>query len=270
MTLPSPISVLVMKGMWTELVLLGRWLRQSVLLPHGHIHQVCHWQHPIGWFQAWPDFHWISDTMNRALEDFSEGVTVTVDTLRKAEQVFQQCVPLVLAAQENQESKQTLENELTEAMSTLCVAHGGLKPKLRHVRHTGIALLAALDVSVLLRSNGAGLRDVCEKALAALDPSLKTLIGQRLLTLPSSRTIRRHLLTLDVATVLFTSVHQKKSAPLARYGWADSSPLGGYDWLWIKHMEIKGADDKKGSLGQLLLKFQEALRLIQHYGDEGC
>lgn len=57
--------------------------------------------------------------------------------------------------------------------------------------------------------------------------------------LPSRTTIGRHRLTLDVALLLVT---QRRRRAAIRVGWADSSPLFGYNYLMTEHHYVMAED----------------------------
>ena len=55
--------------------------------------------------------------------------------------------------------------------------------------------------------------------------------------IPSQTTVAEHELSLDLAIVSITRA--KSTAEWVRYGWSDSSPLAGYDWLWVQELCIR-------------------------------
>ena len=58
--------------------------------------------------------------------------------------------------------------------------------------------------------------------------------------IPSRTTVSEHELFLDLAIVHLTSV--KFQDTFVRYGWSDSSPIAGYDWLWAQELCINQAN----------------------------
>eukprot|EP00974_Lingulodinium_polyedra_P111297 10765484-Lingulodinium_polyedra.AAC.1 len=60
--------------------------------------------------------------------------------------------------------------------------------------------------------------------------------------LPSDSLLRRHHVTLDVAMLLLARKAAAKQSAVSRYCMIDSSPLGGFDWVWSQYTEI--ANDK--------------------------
>ena len=266
LSVPHPIMALVQAQYWTDLILLGRWLKQSSFHDCSNFQKASLRSYPLAWFADWPDQDWLNTTSAQGCEVPRASKTVRAADLRHAEHVLQKCVPIVLANAINQEEKQSLEYELCQAVETLQSLNGGCSSRLRHVRHTGSQLLAALDMSVLLRSNASSLREICEKALITLDPSLRGLIADRLSTLPSSRSVRRHMLTLDASLILFEKEYCQAFPTTIRYGWADSSPLGGYEWLWCKHTKVRALPSE--SLGILLQHYKDAVCASQQAMDE--
>ena len=43
---------------------------------------------------------------------------------------------------------------------------------------------------------------------------------------------------MDAALCYVARMQSRKDIPVSRFSWSDSSPLGGFDWLWSKHIEI--------------------------------
>ncbi len=127
--------------------------------------------------------------------------------------------------------------------------------------HNAQTLFLAVEVAKLLKSEAAGLREVCLKALAIVDPRLSRVCQPTLDRLPSATTVRRHMLTLDMAYLMLEQVidqvenelpHQERPA---WYGLADSSPLWGSEWLWNAHFGVRGG-------AQLLFCHGQAQQMI--------
>ena len=55
---------------------------------------------------------------------------------------------------------------------------------------------------------------------------------------PSPSTIARANLLVDIALCLYERERWDDNTPSYRYGWSDSSPVAGYDWLWAQLKEI--------------------------------
>jgi hypothetical protein len=61
--------------------------------------------------------------------------------------------------------------------------------------------------------------------------------------LPCPSLVRRLEITLDILLILLqrqqSSQHREK---VYRYAWSDSSPIGGFEWLWSQYHEILQAN----------------------------
>ena len=56
--------------------------------------------------------------------------------------------------------------------------------------------------------------------------------------IPGATIIRRNELSLDIAIQLLLHQRSADSEQVWRYGHADSSPMGGYDWMWSSWIEV--------------------------------
>eukprot|EP00971_Amphidinium_carterae_P352356 6492561-Amphidinium_carterae.1 len=55
--------------------------------------------------------------------------------------------------------------------------------------------------------------------------------------MPRPSTLAAHRLSLDMAIIALSRAHSVKQA-YVRYGWSDSSPVAGFDWLWSQEHRV--------------------------------
>jgi hypothetical protein len=116
-------------------------------------------------------------------------------------------------------------------------------------RHDSKRLLQAVRLAARIRGGSGGLVDVIAKSLAAalppfLQPAFIDDVSGALhdsvkSSLPSSSAIQRAELALDVAMMLVQRGRAASQPDVVRVGWADSSPIGGRDWIWSEYHEIE-------------------------------
>ena len=110
-------------------------------------------------------------------------------------------------------------------------------------RHSSHKLLSAIQLSTALRGGAAGLRVALINTLALVCPPI--LVGALtrgfqkdavVRTVPSSTTIRRNELALDIAMMLQRRLEYPQN--MVRWAWADSSEVAGHDWYWSQFHEL--------------------------------
>jgi hypothetical protein len=109
-------------------------------------------------------------------------------------------------------------------------------------RHDSKRLLEVLRLAIRLRGGSSTLvRWIAQALSATLPPFLQRAfiddVTGDLATplkkmMPSPSSIRRAELSLDIALLTLQRQSGQKSTNVVRVGWADSSPLAGYDWIW--------------------------------------
>jgi hypothetical protein len=121
-------------------------------------------------------------------------------------------------------------------------------------RHNSKCLLQAIRLAANLRGGASSLEDVITQSLAAslppflqrsfLDDVSGRLKPEVVKHPPSATSIRRNELALDVGLMLLQREASIKcsTSPCFRVGWADSSPIAGYDWIWSEYHEIAHRD----------------------------
>jgi len=147
------------------------------------------------------------------------------------------------------------EEERAEEAATLTKLHddlqriaeaGSLSSCRDRCTHSTLKLFRAIDCALMLESCSAGLREVCEKAVLLLLPGINTELFLPLDTLPSPTSVKRHMVTLEVAYLLLEREFDKLEGqrPVSdrppRYGLSDSSPAWGLEWLWTQHYSVDG------------------------------
>ena len=112
--------------------------------------------------------------------------------------------------------------------------------------HGSRKLLECIRLSALLKGGARSLVEVMERSLLACAPRLITadvLAGMRSKSVAkaakvgSASLLSRYELSLDLA-LMMCSKSLWASQDWTRFGHADSSPMGGYDWLWSQHLQV--------------------------------
>lgn len=116
-------------------------------------------------------------------------------------------------------------------------------------RFSSMRLLECIRLCRFLKGGPSRLEEVIPRCLAMeLPPDLRGVFlqgkNQLVSKTPSPSLLRRYMFSLDVALTLLErdrSISCKATSYL-KWDWSDSSPMGGYDWLWFQHHEIKTSD----------------------------
>ncbi len=256
-TVPNIVVMLLQRRLWRKLMLLARWLFRSTVNPvarsvrrrrHGRSEDVASGVDPgplsslPGWFAEWPPRQWLFDVgceheQGREEEaGFPCDIAVVAST---TERLLRRWHPTILAAIVDEEERRGEELALLSAVRSL----QGLQPrKVQHtLRHSAQKLMLAVECAQLLKSGSAGLREVCFSAFRLLLPGFTA--EASVATLPSSTQVRYHTFSMDLAYVLLERELDAEAAESpVRYGFHDSSPMWGHDWLWSQYHVLPGGD----------------------------
>eukprot|EP00971_Amphidinium_carterae_P187101 3713710-Amphidinium_carterae.1 len=106
----------------------------------------------------------------------------------------------------------------------------------RNVRYTAEELLHAFMSAQYLRSS-THLVDVCQYLCRLVAPGLEHEVAAHI---PKKSTLKLSKAKVDWALLLVSQGKNgsRHGATWLRYGWSDSSPIGGRDWLISKHVAI--------------------------------
>ena len=229
------------------------------------------------WFENWPPSELLlrfneSTCHEQGVREAGAGEkgevqNITVNQLLSLEHLVQKWAPVILHNINDLDRRETVECDLTEAVELLRGIHGQHRTDIsRQLRHSSGRLLAAIDMACMIKANAKGLRSVCEKALSMLHPCLTSLLQTRLPALPSPSTVQRHMLSLDMSMLMLQKYVDQKYPVACRYGFMDSSPLGGYDWMWCKHTMMDCGEP--GGLLSFFHKVKKAhFALLQAFGE---
>ena len=123
-------------------------------------------------------------------------------------------------------------------------------------------LLECVRLSSLFRAGPGRLVEIVKRSLLLGAPLFLARPLERSLSrttkLPGETTIRRSELVLDVSMQLLLQQRSASNLSVCRYGHADSSPLGGFDWLWSQYIEVPL--DQAYRVFVAITKLQTALR----------
>ncbi len=118
-------------------------------------------------------------------------------------------------------------------------------------RHDTKRLLHCIRMSAALKGGAGKLADIIAQALASVLPTFLQraflsdvsgeLLGDVRALVPSASLMRRYELSLDAALMLIQR-ESAGSSEVVRVGWADSSPMKGFDWAWSEFHEIRVRD----------------------------
>lgn len=136
--------------------------------------------------------------------------------------------------------------------------------------YSTLVLIRTLFLSASLRNMDSA-REVVRHAVQALFPAvLDTLLDRILsnkLAVPSKSTISRGLFSLDVALMVMVRDHTDHR--VLRFGWADSSPTAGFDFLLSAHDEMFTTDIVRAAAAVNVLCEQRKDRVAGRPVDEG-
>ena len=106
-------------------------------------------------------------------------------------------------------------------------------------KYESFKLLECVRMCAYLKGGGDCLADVVERSLRIALPGLLAGMDTEDLKckLPSRRVIGRAELSLDLSLVLLMRLRCASSS-FFRWGWSDSSPIAGFDWLWHRYIEV--------------------------------
>ena len=149
---------------------------------------------------------------------------------------------------------------------------------LGHEVHSGVRIIQCLRTSRFLIGGAGKLRLSSQHHLMAALP--KTLASDLIESLahapmPSQSALQRYELALDVSLMLrerqHNSVGSNACRRVARFGWADSSPQGGHNWLWIQSISVPvDALVRTWQAANIITDFAmfEVEELLGEYGEE--
>ena len=254
----NPILQLAQRGFWRELVLLGRWLKSPALVTRPGNLRLSHrgmcfgpsWEYPLGWFEKWPDAYWLRECDGRhSQRDVVRNVNF--DAVGQAASVIRKWHGAILRNIEDEETRAAEELHLSHvalgcqaissAMSSSTSSHGLMR--------TAEQLFYAIDCALMCKSGADGLRDTCAKALKAMMSGIDIPLAPMLDSLPKPTTVKRHMVTLEVACLLYEQELDRREAAMhpderpLRFGLSDASPAWGLEWLWNEHYYIPGGAD---------------------------
>ena len=146
--------------------------------------------------------------------------------------------------------------------------------ELQRLRHKSSRLIECLRFSRCLAGGSESMVDSIKRGLSlALPPDIGKAFIQSFDNdrgrLPSASLVRHAEFCLDIALLLWQ--RERSLLDVVRYLWSDSSPMGGFDWLWSQHHEIERC--KLVETAQAVWSFETAfrqhvLKLIKEKEDE--
>lgn len=231
-----PIASAVFSGSWTKLVLLGRWSGS-----------------------LWPSFPrgtWRVVTSGQQ-ERIREGLVAGSSAERWAEaaNALRRWAPAVLASQHGGPGSADFlatRSQLEDLVSSMEIHtevadEQSRRAEVREQRRWGSAeLLIFWQAAALLKNMRAlpeAVRMLSRAASAAIPAALA--MGRHPhppdTAAPSAATLGRLSFAVDIAAMLLARTNARPGA--TRYGWADSSPQGGRDWLLSKVSVVPGDVD---------------------------
>ena len=247
--LPFPLVILVLKREWHSILLLVRW--HSCLHEHRH-------RRPLGPLPSWPSVDapvWRARGQHEAPhvhDALLSAEPLNADVLQKFAGIIRSWAPALLNDPPGSSPPATVREDLLHltrtldswggswrnAMGMLNISGGGSK-----FRHTARKLLDCIRLSTCLTGGPSNLADVVAQSLSLVLPEflrapfLSNIKSQKHGIIPSASLISRYELALDVALCLLA--RETADQGCIRVGWADSSPLAGYDWIWSQYHEIR-------------------------------
>lgn len=256
--LPQPLCELVARGKFSELLCCGRWVR--TLLGES-------FPHPFG---GWPTVQWLSTKPEDNLPPVFDNAT---------EFGYQACRDIVTdlrtlaatPAQGLEGDRQLILEDILDTVNTWAVrfeiARGDYRiPIDGKLMHDSAKLLQCIRASHFLIGGAAALRRASRhQALAIASPLLAPCFADAAdsAVVPSSSAMQRYELALDVAFMLLQQKSNSRAADVVRFGWADSSPQGGHNWLWIQSVSIR-----RDSLVQVWNAFLQLATAVQLEADK--
>eukprot|EP00971_Amphidinium_carterae_P008278 163430-Amphidinium_carterae.2 len=237
---PLPVCQLVLGRWWTELVVLpacyegqrlGRTLPgQKTLFKKDII------------IQGYPDQSWVERTAAKDADAPSQVSTVSRNVQPLTELAIEELKALLRKLASQSELAPQDLHTASESMKLLDSLALPFREALRrrhldkNVRYTAEELLHAFLSAQWLRST-THLVDVCQHLCKLVAPGLEDQVSAHV---PSATTLRRSKAKIDWALLLLDQGKNKSihGAACQRYGWSDSSPIGGRDWLISKHVAI--------------------------------
>ena len=212
----SPISTLIAGGSWQSLFWLGRW------------------KIPVHVFPNFPSQEWLAGRKGEHDTAWGEKVDLHAVQFEELAANLQRWAPTIIAAAADDEDAEAESNLLALAVRWLKrVAAGFRKPQASagtRRTFTSTTLLHGALLSNLLRST-AYILAVCAHGAELLLPDMGLdMIVRGTMAFPSSSSLRRAQFSLDIAHML-TMRGQVANEASVRYGWADSSPQSGRNWL---------------------------------------
>ena len=153
-------------------------------------------------------------------------------------------MPQALAA-EQQRAKQVLRTLEHWGLSLLPQIPGVMTDRTqKRFRHSAVKLFDSLRAAALLKG---GPETLCETLIRCLQTAAPKFMvpavleqitqGGKKERLPAPSLIRRYELSLDIALNLL--VQERTPSAFVRFAHSDSSPMAGYDWLWMQLTEIR-------------------------------
>ena len=113
-------------------------------------------------------------------------------------------------------------------------------------KHESAKMLQTIRLATSIRGGASNLIDILSKSLASVLPGfmqaaflndILDLSDDVKKSLPSTSLIQRYELSLDIALLLLQR-EVSRNTEVVRVAWADSSPMGGFDWLWSEYHEV--------------------------------
>ena len=249
-TMPWPVVFLLTKRAWSKIILLVRW--HAALNQHNRRGR---WQW-TGLLEGWPPQHanvWAQRGQHQPNDGRPEQhlQALDADTLQKFAGIIRSWAPALLEGAQPPASARddlgfvvtTLDNWSLSWRETLGMLNiPGACARFRHHSHK---LLDCIRISSFLTGGPSTLVDVLAQALAiTLPPFLREPFIKNITRssreansiVPSASLIQRYEIALDVALMLYC--RGKAATKCVRVGWADSSPLAGFDWIWSQYHEV--------------------------------
>ena len=248
---PIPVGLLVQASRWHTLLLLTSW--------HSNLHVTDRsWARPEGPIPGFPpqgSASWTSAGAAAAAADTSDPkFTFDVANVDKIVAELKRWAPTILAAQEEGDrggEKMMIEDSILKLQawsSALSIATGEKRTSraTSRLKYDSCRMLECIRFSQFITSGPEKLLDMVRRSLQlALPPILGGAIDQvlgnsALRMMPSASVLRHTELAFEVALLLMQ--RERQPADHVVFMWADSSPISGYDWLWVQHHSVKKAN----------------------------
>lgn len=229
---PEAIAHLIARGMWTNLLCTGTWV--TALRKQG-------FPAPFG---DWPDDQW----MQRLCGVFDPPDSSTSFSAEA-------CRDLLSSIREFAGEARGVDPDVQMRLSDAADTLDGWALALEGARgyvYTDIGKKRVHDSAVLIeciraaRFLGGGASRLKESACMQIRAVLPSNLGPSLAeevklstAIPSSSALQRHELGLDASLMLLERRRNDSGSSLVRFGWADSSPQGEHNWLWIQHHSMR-------------------------------